>query len=559
MKKILFLLFMMMWFGAVAQDGSFTRLSAKYAKLQTAYSFSPSTPIRFLNGQNMYGSFSSSCGGSKIINDSIGANLTGIYRPISGIFGTATSNTWYNGHLKIGALEWIGFMYQNRRTGYVNQKEVRVDTSQIYMTNIFQIGTSSRINDISIKNTGTFFRTKSISTFLIDTTYSWRLGYPSLGSIEYLASAGTIALRCEDATESQSFSLYGGTIAVYSQNIATSTIGSFRLNPANFEITFEDASLVTKEAMTVRPTYFWAGVLDSMTIGKTKICGYSFYADQGTFSIGMQHGFSFGTNYYSYTNDYNLGILGHVVQIEVQDTATLISEYGKVLTESQGVTISAYNGNTSENNSIVVRKDVSQFGEPTIGNYASIDSNGLRLHGSYTVYEDLRIDALSTPTGPDEPALTTGFAGSALLWQRMFQGSVRDDKIYFNIQLPHAWKEGGEFELHIHTAPWTSPAANDTAVWQLNYSWQNIDGTFAAPTTVVVKQPLGGSAQWQHKLVELVEFNSGGKTLSSVLACSIFRLANSSASDNYTGGMTILYIDCHYEVDGLGSSEELIK
>lgn len=186
-------------------------------------------------------------------------------------------------------------------------------------------------------------------------------------------------------------------------------------------------------------------------------------------------------------------------------------------------------------------------------------ANALRLYGNATVFEDLRIDATSTPTNSDEPALTSGFAGSSALLQRQFQGSVRDDKIYFNVQLPHAWKEGGYLEAHIHTSPWTTPSAGDTAVWQLNYSFQNINGTFTSPTTATVKQPLNGTAQWGHKLVHLVNFNTSGKTISSVMVCSIYRLANSSASDTYTGGMTILYIDFHYEVDALGSSNELIK
>jgi hypothetical protein len=195
-----------------------------------------------------------------------------------------------------------------------------------------------------------------------------------------------------------------------------------------------------------------------------------------------------------------------------------------------------------------------------VGNNAiSLDSNGLYLYGNATMYEDLRIDATSTPSNADEPALTTGFAGSSDLFQRMFQGSVRDDKIYFNVQLPHAWKQDGIFEIHIHNAAWTNPVATDTAVWKLNYSWQNINGTFTAPTSVIVKQPLGGTVQWKHNLVELTNFVTIGKTISSVMVCSLYRLANSNASDTYTGGMSVLYIDCHYEINSLGSKKELIK
>lgn len=192
-------------------------------------------------------------------------------------------------------------------------------------------------------------------------------------------------------------------------------------------------------------------------------------------------------------------------------------------------------------------------------NGIKLSPDGLYLKGSATMFEDLRIDAMSTPANADEPALTGGFGGAATMFQRIFQGSVRDDKIYFNIQLPHAWKEGGFLELHIHTAPWTTPAATDTVVWGLQYNWQNINGTYTTPTLTKIKQPLGGVAQWQHKLVEIVNFNTSGKTLSGIITCTLSRLANSDASDTYLGGMTVLYIDAHYEVNSLGSGQELIK
>jgi hypothetical protein len=195
-----------------------------------------------------------------------------------------------------------------------------------------------------------------------------------------------------------------------------------------------------------------------------------------------------------------------------------------------------------------------------VGNNAvNLDTMGVVLYSNATMFDDLRIDGLTTPSNLDEPALTNSFAGSALLFQRVFQGSIRDDKIYFNIQLPHSWKQGGEFEIHLHNSAWTNPVATDTCVWQFNYAWDNINGIFDTINTVTVKQPLGATAQWKHNKFELYRFTVIGKTMSSVLACSIYRLANSNASDTYTGGMTILYIDCHYEIDGLGSPKELYK
>ena len=227
----------------------------------------------------------------------------------------------------------------------------------------------------------------------------------------------------------------------------------------------------------------------------------------------------------------------------------------------------AYIGDASSTTDPILTVSTTDSTTSIIGTVVAGDTNngviispdGLRLRGSATVYEDLRIDALATPVTADEPALTSGFGGAPTVYQRMFQGTARDDKIYFNVQLPHAWKEGGEFEIHIHTAPWTTPVATDTVVWELQWNWQNIDDTFGTPKMRLIKQPLSGVAQWQHKLVELADFESSNKTISSVMYGVLTRKAVSNASDTYTGGMTVLYIDCHYEVDALGSGSELVK
>lgn len=195
-------------------------------------------------------------------------------------------------------------------------------------------------------------------------------------------------------------------------------------------------------------------------------------------------------------------------------------------------------------------------------NAITLDTNkGLRLTGTATVWEDLRIDALNTNGGISEPVLTNNFAGVSGIYQRFWQGSVADDQMLFNVQLAHAWKEGGGFEIHIHTFPWTTPSAGDTCVWEFSYNWQNVNGTYGAMTTNTVKQPLNGTAQWQHKLIELINLNAPavGKTISSILVCRLRRLANSNASDTYTGGMGVLYVDGHYEVDSMGSKDETVK
>ena len=48
-----------------------------------------------------------------------------------------------------------------------------------------------------------------------------------------------------------------------------------------------------------------------------------------------------------------------------------------------------------------------------------------------------------------------------------------------------------------------------------------------------------------------------GHTISSVLLCRIKRV--SATSDNYSGGVAIMDFDVHYEIDTMGSRQELVK
>ena len=48
-----------------------------------------------------------------------------------------------------------------------------------------------------------------------------------------------------------------------------------------------------------------------------------------------------------------------------------------------------------------------------------------------------------------------------------------------------------------------------------------------------------------------------GHTISSILICRIKRVA--AQTDNYASGIAILDFDIHYEIDTIGSRQELVK
>lgn len=124
-----------------------------------------------------------------------------------------------------------------------------------------------------------------------------------------------------------------------------------------------------------------------------------------------------------------------------------------------------------------------------------------------------------------------------------------EKQIFFTVQLPHSWKEGSTIEPHCHIAP--EDNAGGVVRMGLEYSWQNIDGTFGASTTTYVDKNIGTTAK-AHKLASFGNVDGTGMTASSILVCRLFR-NSSNANDTYTGkSVFLLSVDVHIKKDKLG-------
>jgi hypothetical protein len=175
-------------------------------------------------------------------------------------------------------------------------------------------------------------------------------------------------------------------------------------------------------------------------------------------------------------------------------------------------------------------------------------------------WEDIRIAGANTRVGVTAPAVGT-FGPSGSLRVLRFEQNHHDE-IYFEIQMPHAWKEGSNIYPHVHWAPVSATAGN--VVWQLDYTWANPAGTFGAPATMTSDATAAGGTAWVHKISVLKDGSGNayiagaGKTISSMLVCRLHRDAGAGA-DTLAADAAFLEFDIHYEVDGFGSRQEYIK
>ena len=128
--------------------------------------------------------------------------------------------------------------------------------------------------------------------------------------------------------------------------------------------------------------------------------------------------------------------------------------------------------------------------------------------------------------------------------------------MFFTIQFPHGYKLGSDVYPHVHWTP--TDAGAGSVVWQLEYSWADIDEVFPAVTPIEIADAAAGVA-WTHQLASFAAVTGSGATgVSSMLVCRLFR-DPAHASDTYGSDAALLEFDVHFEIDTVGSRIELVK
>jgi len=183
------------------------------------------------------------------------------------------------------------------------------------------------------------------------------------------------------------------------------------------------------------------------------------------------------------------------------------------------------------------------------------------LFADPAVYEDVRIQLGAVKPGVNAPTWgPSGFDAALYCWL-FSDAAVNEEEVHFAVQIPHAFLEGSTIYPHVHWHPKQAPAADNRVVrWGFRYSWGNIDAIMPGGVTINADSEnlmIAGS-QNKHILTSFPAIVGGGKTISSMLLCWLFR-NSSHANDTYTGDAGFLEFDIHVQLNSFGSRQELIK
>jgi hypothetical protein len=202
----------------------------------------------------------------------------------------------------------------------------------------------------------------------------------------------------------------------------------------------------------------------------------------------------------------------------------------------------------------------------TAGNTVTLTATGVTLAGTATVWDDIRI----TPGSFDRPGISDPAyviyypaAGALGLYLPEFK---LNDFVCFTVQMPHSYKHGSDIYAHVHWTPGTrgNEENGHTVGWKLDYSWANIDGSFASMQTLDLSDACDGTDDKHQMTPEIViDGHTAAKTMSSMLLCNL-RRSDTGTDDtwatNTAGNLPLLLeVDFHYEMDTLGSNTQSSK
>lgn len=186
-------------------------------------------------------------------------------------------------------------------------------------------------------------------------------------------------------------------------------------------------------------------------------------------------------------------------------------------------------------------------GAASFGSTVSIGGN-VTLTGSGTSFEDLAVPLTMAMQGatslPHFDYTNIGY---------LFPQNDPAEKLYFIVQMPHAWKQGTTIYPHVH---WQQ-AADANVTWKMDYKWHNIGSAIPANWTTLNLATLVHT--YESGTIHQLSKSTAGIAGTDMNISSIMQIILYRDDNTYTGDAMAFQFDIHYEKDGFGSNGEYTK
>lgn len=183
-------------------------------------------------------------------------------------------------------------------------------------------------------------------------------------------------------------------------------------------------------------------------------------------------------------------------------------------------------------------------------------------------WDDIRVPISATKNGGSkDPGFEVFKRDTAGTSQGVFIywfDAAAEEELYFAVQMPHGWNRTA-ISPHVHWTPKTTAdgtPAGQKVKWGLEYTWAEIGADYPVTQIITTDAHTPADADvvaGRHYLSAFPDIEPSASTdgISSMLICRIFRDATDATNDTYEHDAGLLEIDFHYQMDQMGSKQEL--
>lgn len=178
-------------------------------------------------------------------------------------------------------------------------------------------------------------------------------------------------------------------------------------------------------------------------------------------------------------------------------------------------------------------------------------------------WNDLRVPFNSVKVGATFPPSFTQWlddgAGSTGLYGWEFSASQLQ-QVFFDAQLPHAYREGSRIAPHCHFLTTATPVVGETVRFGLEFTYANVFDVFPQTSTIYAEYTFDGEDAAFRQCIGGFDpdIEDAGIEVSAMLSCRFFRDA-AHVNDTFGGTVHVLEFDFHYLVESFGSNGEFAK
>ena len=129
------------------------------------------------------------------------------------------------------------------------------------------------------------------------------------------------------------------------------------------------------------------------------------------------------------------------------------------------------------------------------------------------------------------------------------------EQVFFNVLMPHSWKEGTVLTPRVH---WAVPKIDAGAVrWGLEYTIADTNGIFPI-TTSIEATDISDETILKHQIVSLPEIDMTGRKIGAIICCRLYRNPT-HIDDNFPGDASFIELDFNHQTDSIGSDSQFTK